>query len=70
MMMVGTAFQSIGLGFASVPGAALAKPDATIVLTTGDGGGLMALADLESAVRVAAAAASPWSGTTPPTAPR
>jgi acetolactate synthase I/II/III large subunit len=53
MMMVGTAFQSIGLGFASVPGASLAKPDATIVLTTGDGGGLMALADLESAVRVA-----------------
>ncbi|GAA1984150.1 thiamine pyrophosphate-binding protein [Microbacterium pumilum] len=53
MIMVGTAFQSIGLGFASVPGAALAKPEATIVLTTGDGGGLMALADLESAVRVA-----------------
>ena len=53
MIMVGTAFQSIGLGFPSVPGAALAKPDATVVLTTGDGGGLMALADLESAVRVA-----------------
>ena len=53
MMMVGTAFQSIGLGWPSVPGAALARPDATIVLTTGDGGGLMALADLESAVRVA-----------------
>lgn len=54
MMMIGTAFQSIGLGFASVPGAARARPDATIVLTTGDGGGLMALADLESAVRTAA----------------
>jgi len=54
MMMVGTAYQSIGLGFASVPGAARARPDATIVLSTGDGGGLMALADLESAVRVAA----------------
>ncbi|MBN9178645.1 MAG: thiamine pyrophosphate-binding protein [Microbacterium sp.] len=53
MMMVGTAYQSIGLGFPSVPGAALAKPEATIVLSTGDGGGLMALADLESAVRVA-----------------
>ena len=53
MMMVGTAFQSIGLGFPSVPGAARARPDATIVLTSGDGGGLMALADLESAVRVA-----------------
>jgi len=54
MLMVGTAYQSIGLGFPSVPGAALAKPGATVVLTTGDGGGLMALADLESAVRVAA----------------
>ena len=53
MVMVGTAFQSIGLGFASVPGAALAKPSSTVVLTTGDGGGLMALADLESAVRTA-----------------
>ncbi|QKJ20102.1 thiamine pyrophosphate-binding protein [Microbacterium hominis] len=53
MMMVGTAFQSIGLGWPSVPGAALAQPEATIVLTSGDGGGLMALADLETAVRVA-----------------
>ncbi|MBC7589633.1 MAG: thiamine pyrophosphate-binding protein [Salinibacterium sp.] len=53
MIMVGTAFQSIGLGFASVPGAALARPTSTIVLTTGDGGGLMALADLESAIRAA-----------------
>ncbi len=53
MLMVGTAYQSIGLGFPSVPGAAMARPDATIVLTTGDGGALMALSDLESAVRVA-----------------
>lgn len=53
MMMVGTAFQSIGFGLASVPGASRAKPEATVVLTTGDGGALMALADLESAVRVA-----------------
>lgn len=53
MIMVGTAYQSIGLGFPSVAGAALAHPEATVVLTTGDGGGLMALADLESAVRVA-----------------
>jgi thiamine pyrophosphate-dependent acetolactate synthase large subunit-like protein len=36
-----------------VAGATAAKPESTIVLTTGDGGGLMALADLESAVRVA-----------------
>lgn len=53
MIMVGTAFQSIGLGFPSVLGAALARPASTVVLATGDGGGLMALADLESAVRVA-----------------
>ncbi len=53
MLMVGTAYQSIGLGFPSVAGAALAHPGSTVVLTTGDGGGLMALADLESAVRVA-----------------
>ncbi|MEV8273054.1 thiamine pyrophosphate-binding protein [Microbacterium sp. NPDC077184] len=53
MMMVGTAFQTIGLGWPSLPGAALAQPDATVVLTTGDGGALMALADLDSAVRVA-----------------
>lgn len=53
MMMVGTHYQSIGLGFPSIPGAAAALPDATVVLTTGDGGGLMALADLESAVRTA-----------------
>ncbi|MCS5497323.1 thiamine pyrophosphate-binding protein [Cnuibacter physcomitrellae] len=53
MLMVGTAYQSIGLGFGSVPGAAAAHPESTIVLTTGDGGGLMALADLESAVRSA-----------------
>lgn len=53
MLMVGTHYQSIGLGLPSVAGAATARPDATIVLTSGDGGGLMALADLESAIRVA-----------------
>jgi len=53
MIMVGTAYQSIGLGWPSVVGAARANPDPAIVLVTGDGGGLMALADLESAVRVA-----------------
>ena len=53
MAMVGTAFQSIGLGWPSVPGAARANPASTVVLTTGDGGGAMALADLESAVRTA-----------------
>ncbi|MDO8144608.1 thiamine pyrophosphate-binding protein [Isoptericola sp. 178] len=53
MIMVGTAYQSIGLGLASVPGAAAARPGSAVVLTTGDGGGLMALADLETAVRTA-----------------
>lgn len=54
MMMIGTAFQSIGQGWPSVVGAALARRESTVVLTSGDGGGLMAIADLESAVRAAA----------------
>ncbi|MGL3149591.1 thiamine pyrophosphate-binding protein [Microbacterium sp. A82] len=53
MMMIGTAFQAIGQGWPSVVGAARARPESTIVLTSGDGGGLMAIADLESAVRAA-----------------
>ncbi|AMB59368.1 thiamine pyrophosphate-binding protein [Microterricola viridarii] len=53
MMMVGTAFQTIGLGFPSAVGAARALPDSTLVVTTGDGGGLMALADLDSVIRTA-----------------
>jgi thiamine pyrophosphate-dependent acetolactate synthase large subunit-like protein len=48
LIMVGTALQTIGLGFASGVGAAVAAPDSTIVLATGDGGGLMALSDLQS----------------------
>jgi thiamine pyrophosphate-dependent acetolactate synthase large subunit-like protein len=52
--MVGTAFQSIGLGLASAVGAvAAASADETVVLVSGDGGLLMALADLESVVRSA-----------------
>lgn len=54
MMMIGTAFQAIGQGWPSVVGAARARRDSTVVLTSGDGGGLMAIADLESAVRAAA----------------
>ncbi|QJU54739.1 thiamine pyrophosphate-binding protein [Herbiconiux sp. KACC 21604] len=53
MVMVGTAYQSIGLGFPSVAGAARARPEPVVVLSTGDGGGLMALADFETAVRTA-----------------
>lgn len=53
MIMVGTAFQSIGLGFSTVAGVAAAAPDSTVVLNTGDGGGLMAIADLETTIRTA-----------------
>lgn len=53
LIMVGTAYQSIGLGFPSAVGAAVALPDTTVVLCTGDGGGLMALPDLETFVRTA-----------------
>ncbi|SEB96572.1 Acetolactate synthase large subunit [Paramicrobacterium humi] len=49
--MVGTAYQTIGLGLPSMVGAAAARPDELTVLCTGDGGGLMALADLESTIR-------------------
>lgn len=52
-IMVGTAYQTIGLGFCTVPGVVAAAPDTTVVLSTGDGGGLMALADLETAIRTA-----------------
>lgn len=51
MILPGTEFQAIGLGFPSAVGAGAALPDSTIVLTTGDGGGLMALADLETMIR-------------------
>lgn len=54
MIMVGTAYQTIGLGFPTVAGVAAASPESTVVLSTGDGGGLMALADLETAIRTAA----------------
>lgn len=53
LAMVGTAFQSIGLGWHSVAGAARANPESTVVLTTGDGGGAMALSDLDTAIRSA-----------------
>ena len=51
LIMVGTAFQTIGLGMASAVGAGRALPDSTIILCTGDGGGLMGLADLETVIR-------------------
>lgn len=48
---VGTAYQAIGTGLASAVGAGRARPADTTVLTTGDGGMLMSLADLETVVR-------------------
>lgn len=45
------AFQSIGLGLATALGAAFARPDRLPVLGTGDGGFLMAISELETAVR-------------------
>ena len=45
-------FQSIGLGLASAIGLALANPDKLAVLGTGDGGFLMSIADLETAIRL------------------
>lgn len=53
MIMVGTAYQSIGLGFSTVAGVAAAAPESTVVLSTGDGGGLMAIADMETTIRTA-----------------
>ena len=51
LLMVGTAFQTIGLGLPSAVGAAAARPESTTVLVSGDGGALMGLADLDSVVR-------------------
>ncbi|GGI86981.1 thiamine pyrophosphate-binding protein [Pseudarthrobacter scleromae] len=57
LVMVGTAFQSIGLGLASAVGAARAVEDGrTLVLSSGDGGFLMGLADLESLIGAARSA--------------
>ncbi|HEY2521556.1 MAG TPA: thiamine pyrophosphate-binding protein [Streptosporangiaceae bacterium] len=46
------AFQSVGLGLASGIGAALAQPDRLPVIATGDGGFLMGVSELETAVRL------------------
>jgi thiamine pyrophosphate-dependent acetolactate synthase large subunit-like protein len=47
-------FQSIGLGIASAIGTAMARPDRLTVLGIGDGGYMMSLADIETAVRLGA----------------
>ncbi|MFJ6280593.1 thiamine pyrophosphate-binding protein [Arthrobacter subterraneus] len=49
----GLPFHSIGMGFPTALGAALARPERFTLLTCGDGGGMMALADLETLVREA-----------------
>jgi acetolactate synthase I/II/III large subunit len=46
------AFQSVGLGLATAIGAAVARPDRLTVAALGDGGALMGIADLETAVRL------------------
>jgi acetolactate synthase I/II/III large subunit len=46
------AFQSIGLGLATAIGAALARPERLPVAALGDGGALMAIAELETVVRL------------------
>ncbi|WP_353710830.1 thiamine pyrophosphate-binding protein [Arthrobacter sp. K5] len=51
MVLVGTAFQSIGLGFGSAAGVSAARPERTTVLVSGDGGGLMGLSDFETFLR-------------------
>jgi thiamine pyrophosphate-dependent acetolactate synthase large subunit-like protein len=46
------AYQSIGLGLATAIGAAVARPDRLTVAALGDGGTLMSVAELETAVRL------------------
>ncbi len=46
------AFQSVGLGLGAAIGAAVARPDRLCVAALGDGGTMMALAELETAVRL------------------
>ncbi len=46
------AYQSIGLGLASAIGAAIARPDRLVVAALGDGGALMGVSELETAVRL------------------
>ena len=45
-------FQAVGLGLGSAIGAAIARPDVPTVAALGDGGTFMALAEIETAVRL------------------
>ena len=53
MIMLGTQFQSIGLGFPAAAGVNAGAGEAVSVLVTGDGGGLMGIADAETFIRTA-----------------
>jgi thiamine pyrophosphate-dependent acetolactate synthase large subunit-like protein len=46
------AYQSIGLGLASAIGSSIARPDRLVVAALGDGGALMGVSELETAVRL------------------
>jgi acetolactate synthase I/II/III large subunit len=46
------AYQSVGLGLASAIGTAIARPDRLTVAALGDGGALMGISELETAVRL------------------
>lgn len=46
------AFQSIGLGLGTAIGAAVGRPDRTVVAAVGDGGAFMALGELETMARL------------------
>ena len=46
------AFQSVGLGLGSAIGSAIARPDRLVVAALGDGGALMGVSELETAVRL------------------
>ena len=56
LVMVVTQFQSIGLGLPSATGAAIARPEATHIVVTGDGGAIMGLSDLDSFIRTSTSA--------------
>lgn len=51
-LQVGTAYKCIGIGTGGAVGAAVARPDRTTVLVSGDGGLQMALADLVTFARI------------------
>ncbi|HEY4535205.1 MAG TPA: thiamine pyrophosphate-binding protein [Enteractinococcus sp.] len=51
LIAVGTAFQSIGLGFGSAVGASVGSPGKFTTCISGDGGGQMAMADLPTFIQ-------------------